>query len=76
MPSHYEHLKLLTNKGVRMAERALTYKELRTEKIKKSRSTLWALEKDGKFPKRRRQGGRVYWLESEIDAWLKNLEIA
>lgn len=53
--------------------RLLTYAELRNEKIKMSRSTLWALEKEGKFPLRRVHGGRVYWMESEIDAWLSNL---
>lgn len=53
--------------------RLLTYQELRNEKIKLARSTLWSLEKKGKFPLRRAHGGRVYWVESEIDAWLENL---
>lgn len=53
--------------------RLLTYTELRNEKIKLARSTLWALEKEGKFPARRVHGGRVYWVESEVDAWLSNL---
>lgn len=54
--------------------RLLTYSELRTEKVKKARSTLWTLEKEGKFPLRRVHGGRVYWLESEIDAWIMGLD--
>lgn len=53
--------------------RLLTYAELRTEKIKLARSTLWHLEREGKFPLRRVHGGRVYWVESEIDEWLANL---
>lgn len=53
--------------------RLLTYKELRAEKIKMARSTLWALEKQGRFPLRRIHGGRVYWVESEVDEWLANL---
>ena len=53
--------------------RLLTYTELRNEKIKMARSTLWTLEKEGKFPLRRVHGGRVYWVESEIDEWLAKL---
>ncbi len=37
-----------------------------------SRSTLWRLERDGKFPKRRQIGaGAVGWLEHEIDEWIE-----
>ena len=53
--------------------RLLTYAELKAEKIKMSRSTLWTLEKEGKFPLRRAHGGRVYWVESEIDEWMASL---
>lgn len=53
--------------------RLLTYAELKAEKIKLARSTLWNLEKEGKFPLRRVHGGRVYWVESEIDEWLARL---
>lgn len=53
--------------------RLLTYAELKAEKIKLARSTLWNLEKEGKFPLRRVHGGRVYWVESEIDEWLTKL---
>jgi predicted DNA-binding transcriptional regulator AlpA len=53
--------------------RLLTYGELRAEKIKMARSTLWTLEKQGKFPLRRVHGGRVYWVEFEIDEWLVKL---
>lgn len=53
--------------------RLLTYAELRAEKIKMARSTLWFLEKEGRFPLRRVHGGRVYWMESEVDEWLADL---
>ena len=53
--------------------RLLTYAELKAEKIKMARSTLWNLEREGKFPLRRVHGGRVYWVEAEIDEWLGNL---
>ena len=36
-----------------------------------SRSTIWRLERDGKFPKRRQLGPKsVGWLKSEIEAWI------
>lgn len=54
-----------------MNNRALTFKQLQAEKIKLSRAWVWRLEQEGKFPKRRRMGARVYWLESEVDQWLK-----
>jgi len=35
-----------------------------------SRMTIYRLERDGKFPKRRRLSqNSVAWLESDIDAW-------
>ena len=38
-----------------------------------SRSTLWRLEGEGKFPKRRQIGpGSVGWVECEIDEWIKS----
>ena len=37
-----------------------------------SRATLWRLENAGTFPKKKRiTPGRVGWLESEIDEWIK-----
>lgn len=37
-----------------------------------SRVTVWRLEKNGQFPKRRKlSAGAVGWLQSEIDAWLE-----
>lgn len=37
-----------------------------------SRSTIWRLEKAGKFPRRRRVSASVVaWLESEVTAWIQ-----
>lgn len=38
-----------------------------------SRPTRWRLEKEGKFPKRRKiSENTMGWLASEIDEWIKN----
>ncbi|OEU72713.1 MAG: hypothetical protein BA869_01480 [Desulfuromonadales bacterium C00003107] len=35
-----------------------------------SRTTIWRMEKVGKFPKRRQiSSGRVGWLASEVNPW-------
>lgn len=40
--------------------------------IPHSRVSLWRLEKEGRFPKRVAiSPGRIGWLESEIEAWIK-----
>lgn len=40
-------------------------------KVGLSRTTLWRLERENLFPKRRRVGkNSVAWLESEIDEWI------
>ncbi len=37
-----------------------------------SRTTRWRLERDGKFPRRRRiSANSVAWLESELVQWLE-----
>ena len=37
-----------------------------------SRTTRWRLERDGKFPSRRRiSANAVAWLESEVQEWLR-----
>lgn len=59
-----------------MTVRALSYKELRA-KIGLGRSTIFELEKAGKFPKRRKFGLRnVRWIESEVDQWIEEREVA
>ena len=38
-----------------------------------SRVTLWRLERDGLFPKRRRIGrAAIAWLDDEIDEWIQS----
>lgn len=55
-----------------MNEKALTAKEVQ-QKIGLGRTTIWRLEKNGQFPKRRKFGIRaVRWLESEVDKWLES----
>jgi len=51
--------------------RLLTHKGLKKEKgIDYSPYHLRRLEYAGKFPKRVPLGGRVAWLEEEVDQWL------
>jgi prophage regulatory protein len=41
-----------------------------------SRPTVWRLETDGLFPKRRRlSGNMVAWIEDEIIEWLDSREV-
>ncbi len=38
-----------------------------------SRTTRWRLERDGKFPRRRRiSASAVAWLENEVQDWLRS----
>ena len=47
------------------------------QKVHLSDTTIWRLEKAGKFPKRRQLSpGRVGWLASEVDAWIESRETA
>jgi prophage regulatory protein len=40
-----------------------------------SRVTIWRMERDGKFPRRRQiSANSVGWLKSEIDAWVDSRE--
>ena len=56
-----------------MSDRLIFQSQLK-EIIPFSRSTIWRLEKSGKFPKRRQiSPGRVGWLLSEIEAYLAKL---
>lgn len=58
-----------------MTERALTYNEVR-HKTGLGRTTVWKLEQKGAFPRRRRFGKKaVRWLESEVDQWLRDMEV-
>ncbi len=47
------------------------------EKIGLSRSSIWRLESQGKFPKRRQIGpGAVGWLEEEVEKWMLDRPVA
>ena len=55
----------------------LSYDELKPEKgITYSKTQLWRLEKEARFPRRvsltGNPNGRSAWLESEIDEWIKD----
>ena len=40
-----------------------------------SRVTVWRMERDGKFPRRRQlSANSVGWLKSEVDAWVDSRE--
>lgn len=51
-------------------KKLLTKKQLR-EKIGFSPAHIDRLEDAGRLPQRIRIGFRVFWLESEIDAWIE-----
>jgi prophage regulatory protein len=56
----------------------LSYYDLKPIKgIGYSKTQLWRLEKDGKFPRRvpltGNPNGRHGWVESEIDSWIRAL---
>jgi prophage regulatory protein len=38
-----------------------------------SRARLYQLVKAGEFPRQVRVGGRAFWLEREVDAWVDSL---
>jgi prophage regulatory protein len=53
-----------------MVDRNLRFREV-CNMTGLSRTTLWRLERDGQFPRRRRLSARcVAWLESEVEAWV------
>ncbi len=54
--------------------RMLSYPDLGPEKgIKKSRTQIWRMIKDGKFPKPFKFGSTNAWPEHEIDDYLEKL---
>ena len=38
--------------------------------------TIWAMMRDGKFPRSREIGGKVAWLASELKYWISNRPIS
>jgi len=55
-----------------MQDSIVRYPQLR-EMVGLSPSSLWRLERDGKFPRRRKLSGRtVGWLLSEVQEWMQS----
>lgn len=44
-----------------------------SQKVGFSRTEIDRKEAAGKFPKRVRVGVRVFWVESEVEAWMRRL---
>ena len=42
------------------------------ERVPLSYPTIWKLMQKGNFPRSRDIGGKVVWLESEIDDWIES----
>lgn len=64
---------MITNKtSAQLADRVIREAECR-QLTGLCRTTRYMMEKDGKFPSRRKLGGRsVGWLLSEITSWQQN----
>lgn len=59
-----------------MPDRMLTTTEVQ-ELTGLGRTTIWRLERDGDFPRRRQiTPNRVGWLASEVDDWLQTRPVA
>ena len=62
--------------GYEMEDRFIRATEI-TRKTGLSLSTIWRLEQDGDFPRRRSLGRKaVGWVNSEVDSWLQSREPA
>ena len=59
-----------------MAEERLLSTQEVMERTGRSRTTIWQLERDGRFPRRRKIGHTNVWLESEITQWMRELPLA
>ena len=50
--------------------RLLSKKQL-LQRVAFSYTTIWKMMKAGKFPKSHKIGGKVFWLESDVNAWIR-----
>lgn len=58
-----------------MSDRILREPEVAQKDGNLSRSTRWRLERDGRYPRRKKIGlNAVGWKESEIEEWIKDPE--
>jgi prophage regulatory protein len=59
-----------------MADRILSQSEVQLA-TNMGRTTIWRLEREGKFPRRRQIiGHRIGWLESEVTEWIEARPLA
>lgn len=57
-----------------MKQRYLRVPEVQ-QRTQLARTTIWRLERNDEFPKRRRLSkNAVGWIESEIEAWIESRE--
>jgi predicted DNA-binding transcriptional regulator AlpA len=45
------------------------------DRVGVSYPTIWAWMRADKFPRSREIGGKIAWVESEIDTWITNLPV-
>ena len=62
------------NDALRGPPRLLSKREV-LDRVGLTYPTLWAWMRAGNFPRSRELGGRVAWLESEIEVWMNALPI-
>jgi prophage regulatory protein len=60
---------------IKKSVKLLSRREL-LERVPISYPNIWMQMRDGKFPRSRALGGKVVWVESEIDEWITNLPVA
>ena len=57
-----------------MTKQTLIASKALSQKISLSPTTIWRLEKAGKFPKRRKiSANRVAWVLSEVEDWISEI---
>jgi prophage regulatory protein len=54
--------------------RLISRREL-LDRIPLSYPSLWKMMREGTFPRSRSLGGKVAWIEAEVDAWIANLGV-
>lgn len=55
--------------------RLLSFHQVQPQ-VQLSRVTIWRWEKEGRFPKHIKLGRSIRWRESDIQAWIDNLQAA
>jgi len=53
----------------------LLFKREVLERVGLTYPTIWAWMQKGKFPRSREVGGKIAWLEGDIDAWIAALPV-